>query len=154
MPPFSLTLWTHWHWVQHICASELGHHSSGNGLSPARHQTITSTNADISSTGSLRTNFRETWIKIQKLAFNKMHLKMSSAKFCPFHFGSIVLKMHQFDLRNGIIYNPYIIVHTEKHSWDQKEINYHFKTYLSNASSTLNTFLNTKINQPLSFTDR
>ena len=35
---------------------------SGNGVSPARHQAITWTKADLLSIGSLSTNFSEVWI--------------------------------------------------------------------------------------------
>ena len=58
--------------------------SSGNGLSPVRRQAMTWTKADLLSTGPLTTNFCEIQIKIQSVAFMKMHLKMSSAKWRPF----------------------------------------------------------------------
>ena len=42
------------------------------------------TNAGLLLIGPLGTNFSETFIKIQKFSFTKMHLKRSSAKWQPF----------------------------------------------------------------------
>ena len=58
--------------------------SSGNGLLPAQCQTITWTNADVSSIGPWGTNFSEIQLKVQNFSFMKMHLKMLSAKWQPF----------------------------------------------------------------------
>ena len=41
-------------------------------------------NVGVLSIGSLRTNFNETWIKIQQCSWNKMTLKMHFAKWQPF----------------------------------------------------------------------
>ena len=59
---------------------------SGNGLSPARRQAITWTNAGLLSIGLLGTNFSEIWIGILPFSFKKMHLKMflpECRPFCP-----------------------------------------------------------------------
>ena len=57
---------------------------SGNGLSPARHQAIIRTNAEILL-------FRNKWInfasEIYAFLFKKMHLKVSSAKWWQFCLG-------------------------------------------------------------------
>ena len=70
--------------MPHICIwVSIG---SDNGLSSARHQAITWTNAHILSIGPLGTNFREICIKIKNFLFKEMHLKTLSAKcqpFCP-----------------------------------------------------------------------
>ena len=57
---------------------------SGNGLSPARRQAITWTNAGLLSIGHLGTNCSEIRIEIQKFSFMKMHLNLSPAKWRPF----------------------------------------------------------------------
>ena len=75
---------THLPRVPHLCVSELTHHGSGNGLSPARRQAIIWTNTDSLSIGPLWTNFSKIWIEILKFLSMKMHLKMSSAKWWPF----------------------------------------------------------------------
>ena len=51
----------------------------GNGLSPIRRQVITWTNAGLLWIGLLG-SFSEIWIGILSFPFQKMHLKMSSAK--------------------------------------------------------------------------
>ena len=60
---------------------------SGNGLSPARCQAITSTNADSLLIKPLGTNFSETLFEIQLFSFRWMHLKILSGKFQPFCSG-------------------------------------------------------------------
>ena len=54
-------------------------------------QTIIWTNDGILLIGPIRTNFSEILIGIQTFSFKKMHLKMSSAKWCPFCIGLNVL---------------------------------------------------------------
>ena len=70
--------------MTHICSRKLTNIRSDNGLSPGRRQAIIWTNAGILLIGPLETNFSEILIKIQTFSFNKMHLKMSSAKWHPF----------------------------------------------------------------------
>ena len=53
--------------------------SSGNGLSPVRHQAITWINAGL-SIGLLETNFSGIPIGILLFSFKTMHLKLSSGK--------------------------------------------------------------------------
>ena len=53
---------------------------SDNGLSPIRHQAIIWTNAGIFLIEPLGTKFSEIPIEIHTFSFNKMHLKMPSAK--------------------------------------------------------------------------
>ena len=78
----STSAWTltHWGWVTHIC-SKLTTIGSDNGLSPGRRQAITWTNGGILLIGPLGINFSEILIEINKFSFNKMDLKMSSAKW-------------------------------------------------------------------------
>ena len=71
---------THWGRVTHICVSELTIIGSDNGLSPQRRQAIIWTNDGILLIEPLGTNFSEILFGIQTFLFNKMHLKMSSAK--------------------------------------------------------------------------
>ena len=76
-----------WGRVTHICASELTIIGSDNGLSPSRSQVIIWTNDGILLMAPLGTNFSEILFGIQTFSFNKMHLKMSSAKWRPFCLG-------------------------------------------------------------------
>ena len=82
---------THWRRVTHICVSELTIIGSDNGLSPQRRQAVIWTNAGILIIGPLGTNFSEILIEIQTFSLNKVHLKMSSAKWHPFCLGLNVL---------------------------------------------------------------
>ena len=76
-----------------ICVSKLTNIGSNNGLSPGRCQAIIWTHAGISLIGLLGTNFSEFLIEIYTFSFKKMHLKMSSGKWCPFCLGLNVLTM-------------------------------------------------------------
>ena len=67
--------------MTHICFGKLIIIGSDNGLSPWRRQAIIWTNAGIWSMGPLGTNFSEILIEIHTFSFQKMHLKMSSAKW-------------------------------------------------------------------------
>ena len=82
---------THWGRVTHICVNKLIIIGSDNGLSPGRRQAIILTNAGILLIGPLGINFSEIFIEILIISFNKMHLKMSSAKWRPFCLGLNVL---------------------------------------------------------------
>ena len=53
---------------------------TGNELSPVRRQAITWTSAGLLSIGRPGTSFNDIWIGILSISFEKMHLKMSSAK--------------------------------------------------------------------------
>ena len=77
-------LLTHWRRVMHICIGKLTNIGSDNALSPGRRQAIIWTNAGILLIGPLWTNFSEILIRIETSWFNKMHFKMSSAKWRPF----------------------------------------------------------------------
>ena len=83
---------THWGRVTHICVSELTTIGSDNGLSPERRQYIIWKNAGLLLIEPLGTNFSEISIGIQTFSFTKMHLNVSSAKWCPFCLGLNVLK--------------------------------------------------------------
>ena len=74
---------THWGRVTHICVGKLTISGSDNGLSLGRRKAIISTNAGILLMRPLGTNFSEILLGIQTFSFNKMHLKMSSAKWRP-----------------------------------------------------------------------
>ena len=82
---------THWGRVTHICVGKLIIIGSDNGLSPGRRQAIIWTNAGILLIGPLRTNFSEISIEIRTFSFKKIHLKVSSGKWCPFCLGLNVL---------------------------------------------------------------
>ena len=75
---------THWGRATHICVGKLTTIGSDNGLLPGRRQAIIWTIAGILLIGPLGTNFGEILIQIQTFSFNKMQLKMSSAKWHPF----------------------------------------------------------------------
>ena len=80
--------------MTHICVNKLTTIDSDNGLSYGRRQAIVWTNDGISTIGPLETNFSENLIGIQTISFNKMRLKMSSAKWRPFCLGLNVLIKH------------------------------------------------------------
>ena len=84
----TLILWAR---VTHIWVSELSIIGSDNGLSPGRRQAIIWTNVGILLIGPLGTNFSEILIKIVTFSYKKIHLKMSSGKWRPFHLGLNVL---------------------------------------------------------------
>ena len=87
------TTWVmHWGRVTHICVSNLTIIGSDNGLSPGRRQAIIWTNAGILLIGPLEINFSEISIENNTFSFNKMHLKMSSAKWRLFRLGLNELK--------------------------------------------------------------
>ena len=72
---------------------------SDNGLSPGRRQAIIWTNAGILLIGPLRIKFSEILIEINTFLFNKMHLKMSSAKLRLFRLGPNVLMCIYYDAK-------------------------------------------------------
>ena len=84
-------LLTHWGRVTHIYVGNLTIIGSDNGLSPGRRQAIIWTNAGILLIGPLGINFIDILIEINTVSFNKMHLKMSSAKWRLFRLGLNVL---------------------------------------------------------------
>ena len=77
--------------MTHICIGKLTTIGSDSGLSLGWRQSIIWTNAGILLTGLLGANFSEILIGIQTFSFNKMHLKVSSAKRYPFCLGLNVL---------------------------------------------------------------
>ena len=78
---------THWGRVTHICVSKLTIIGSDNGLSPSRRQAIIWTNDGILLIRTLGTNFSQNLSEIHSFSFKKMHLKMSSAKWCLLRLG-------------------------------------------------------------------
>ena len=89
----------------HICVGKLTTIGSDNGLLPGRRQAIIWTIAGILLIGPLGTNFSEILIGIQTFSFKKMHLKMSSAKWCPSCLGLNVLSNRvALDLRHSILF--------------------------------------------------
>ena len=91
LAPFCWRLLTHWGRVTHICVENLIIIGSDNGLLPGRRQAIIWTNTGLLLIGPLRTNFSEILIKILTFFFEKMCLKLSSAKWYPFCLGLNVL---------------------------------------------------------------
>ena len=88
---------THLGRVTQICVSKLTTIGSDNGLSPGRRQAIIWTNAGILLIGPFGTILSELLIEINTVSFNKMHLKMSSAKWCLFRLGlnDVMLLQHR-----------------------------------------------------------
>ena len=78
---------THSSRVTHKCVSDLTSIGSDNGLSPGRRQAIIRTNAGILLIRPLGTNFSEFLVEILIFSFNKMRLKVLSAKRRPFCLG-------------------------------------------------------------------
>ena len=78
---------THRGRVTHICVGKPTINGSDNGLSPERRQAIIWINVGILIIGPVGTNFNEFLIVIHISSFNKMHLKMPSAKWRPFCLG-------------------------------------------------------------------
>ena len=77
--------------MTHICVGKPAIIGSDNGLSPDRRQAIIWTNAGILLIGPSGTYFSEILTGIQTFSFKKMHLKMSSTKWCSFWLGLNVL---------------------------------------------------------------
>ena len=95
---------THWDRVTHIGVSKIIIIASDNGLSPSRRQAIIWINDGILLIGPLGANFSGTLIEIRKFSFNKMHLKMSSAKWHLFRLGLNELthpNLHKFSMLYG-----------------------------------------------------
>ena len=86
---------THCGRVTHICVGKPTITGSDNGLSPGRRQAIIWTKAGILLILPLGTNFSEFLIVIHIFSFNKMHLKMSPAKWRPFCLGLNVLSQDE-----------------------------------------------------------
>ena len=93
---------THWGRVTHICVGDLTIIGSDNGLSPGRRQAIIWTNVGLLSIGPLRTYFSENLIKIQQFPLNKMHMKMSSAKWRLSCLGLNVLCLNRNEMHLSI----------------------------------------------------
>ena len=75
--------------VTHICVSKITLIDSDNGLSPGRHQAIIWSNVEILLIRTIETNFRVILIEFHEFSFRKVHLKMSSEKWCK-------LSRHQY----------------------------------------------------------
>ena len=108
--------WTHSDRVTHTCVSI----ASDNGLSPIRRQAISWTNVDLPN-GHLVMHFSEILVKIRKLPFKKMHLKMTSAKWRPPCLGLHVSDMHDntfhypiTDIADAFVY-IFVLFNSVKH---------------------------------------
>ena len=80
-------LLTHWGRVTHICVSKLSIIGSDIGLSPGQRQAIIWYNDGILLIRTLAINFSEILSEIHSFSFNKMHFKISSAKWRLFCLG-------------------------------------------------------------------
>ena len=78
-----------------MCVGKLTITGLDNGSSPGRHQAIIWTNAEILTIRTLATNLSEILSEIHTFSFQKMHLKMSSAKWREFCLGLSVLKLQK-----------------------------------------------------------
>ena len=85
---------THWGRATHICVANLTIIGSDNGSAPGQRQASIWTNAGILSIGPLGTIFNEISIGIQAFPFKRMHLKMSSGKWCHFVSASMCFYIH------------------------------------------------------------
>ena len=95
---------THWGRATYICVSKLTIIASDNGLSPGRRQVIIWNNAGILLIGLLGTNFSDILIEVLTFSFNKMHLKVSSAKCRTFCLGLNVLKLPLIKVTTRLTY--------------------------------------------------
>ena len=101
--------------MTHLCVCKLTSIGSDNGLSPSRRQAIIWTNTGILLIAILGTNFSEILIENCTFSFNKMHLKISSAKLRPFCLGPNVLTPPGFFLPRRPVpvwlppYNPSVV---------------------------------------------
>ena len=98
---------THWGPVMDICVPTLTIIGSDNGLLPGWRQALIRTNAGILLIWPLGTNFNEMLIEIQTFSLKKIHLKMSSAKCCPFGLGLNVLISTISNNEIGLIFIVY-----------------------------------------------
>ena len=78
---------THSGRVTHICVSKLTIIGLDNGLSPELRQAISWTNSGLLLIGPLGTNLSEIFIEFLAFSFEKMRLRVSSAKRRPFCLG-------------------------------------------------------------------
>ena len=127
---------THWGRVTHICVGILTSTGSNNGLSPGRRQAIIWTNAGILLIQHLGTNFSEILIRIQAFSFQKIHLKMSSAKWRPFCLGLNVL--------SGILWTSRWIWLPNMFPWKQENLScvlHRSATLMPYLSSIMLTYL-------------
>ena len=111
---------SHWGRVKYICVSEIIIIGSDYGLSPGRHQAIFWTNVGILLIGPLGINLSEILIEINTFSFNKMHLKMSSAKWRLFRLGLNVLNpRHVLSEIIGLIYQQIsYLKHFSQNLWN------------------------------------
>ena len=93
---------THWGRVTYICVGKLIIFGSDNGLLPDWRQAIIWSNDGLLSIGPLRTYFSENLIKIQQFSFQKMHLKVLSAKWRPSCLGLNVFRQASQPANNGM----------------------------------------------------
>ena len=73
--------------MRHICVSRIINIGSDNGLLLGRRQATIWTNVGILLIRTLGTNFSAILSEIHTFSFEKMHLKMASAKWRPFCLG-------------------------------------------------------------------
>ena len=83
--------------MTHIYVSKQTIIGSDNGLSPGRRQAKIRANTGILLIWTVETHFSEILSEIPTLSFKKMHLKMSSAKWCQFCLGLNVLNAEVFN---------------------------------------------------------
>ena len=78
-------------WWRHKATDILASIGSGNGLVPVRRQAITWISADLLFIRTPGTNFNDILFDIKRFSFEKMHWKISSAKYRPYCSGLAVL---------------------------------------------------------------
>ena len=80
-------IWTHWGRFTHTFINKLISIGSDNGLSPGQCQAISWNITGILLIVHLATNFSKIFSEIRIFSFQKIHLKMWSAKWPPFCLG-------------------------------------------------------------------
>ena len=103
----------------HICINKSTIIGSDNDLAPGWCQAINWTNAGILLIQTLGTNFSEVLREILIFSFQKIQLKMLSAKWQPFCLVLHVLTaMPHFNLPPGMIHHSTITVIQQAFTWD------------------------------------
>ena len=86
-----ISQWTHSGWVRHICINEIII-GSDNCFLPGQCQAIIWTNSGTLLIGPWGINFSEIFNRNKSIFIQKIHFKMSSAKWHQFHLGLDELK--------------------------------------------------------------
>ena len=126
-----------------LMLSDVCINGSSKGLSTSQHKTIIWTNAGVYLIKPLGTDFSEISIEIHTLPFNKMHLKISSAKCQPFFSWPQCVKLLKLFMKQSTEKWPEITISVGQ--WQPRVIakHQHYKedSYSSRGISFHSSFL-------------